>query len=237
MTLIRSLVLLMNLLFVVASTSAQSSNVRAQIAGLRADWTTNLRQKKLEPFVMMYAADATFIGGGKRFTGRPAIRELTKNVMASFTSDVELRSIKIEFSGELAYDSGDYHETLTTISDGTKKSIQGDYLTIYKRSGGRSWMIIQQVWTEVSTPSHAAENADVLKEISHYYGDMTCRGDQFIRQFADHFWSGATITTVWPASPNNKPQVNVIPVTEFLAKAKEGACSQAILKKTRMMLK
>jgi ketosteroid isomerase-like protein len=68
--------------------------------------------------------------------------------MASFTSDIELRSIKAEFSGELAYDSGDYSETVTSVKDGTRTAIRGDYLTIYKRGADKKWLIVQQVWTE-----------------------------------------------------------------------------------------
>jgi ketosteroid isomerase-like protein len=113
----------------------------------------NLHEKRIEQFVMMYAPNASFIGGGKRFTGRPSIHEITKSVMELFVSEIELRSIKVEFSGDLAYDSGEYRETQTTLSDGSKISIRGDYLTIYERSAGKKWMIVQQIWTEVSTPA------------------------------------------------------------------------------------
>lgn len=130
----------------------QASQTRDHLAALRTEWATNLHAKKLEAFVAMYTPDATFVGGGKRSTGRAAIYELTKSVMNTFTSDIELRSVKTEFSGELAYDSGEFSETLTSIANGTKTPARGYYLTIYKRSGGK-WLIVQQVWSDAGAAS------------------------------------------------------------------------------------
>src|SRR5215475_124593 len=96
---------------------AQPNQPREAIASARGEWTTNLHQKKLDEFMKLYAPDAVFItGNGKRITGRQAIRDLTAKAMDSFTSDIQLRSINTDFSGELAYDSGDYHETVTAIT-------------------------------------------------------------------------------------------------------------------------
>ena len=134
--------------------SQQASQTAERLPTLRAQWVLNLQEKKLEAFVAMYTPDATFIGDGKRTTGRPAIQELAETVMASSTSDIELRSLKTEFSGDLAYDSGDYRETITSIADGKKTPLRGDHLTIYKRGPDRSWLIVQQVWTENRSASH-----------------------------------------------------------------------------------
>ncbi len=100
--------------------------------------------------VMLYAPGAVFLPPtGERITGRPAIRDLSKKAMDTFTSDISLHSIVTEHSGNLAYASGDYRETLVTVSDGTKTEVQGNYLMLFKRQADGRWLIIEQVWTEV----------------------------------------------------------------------------------------
>src|SRR5262245_3399213 len=208
---------------------AQPNQPREAIASARGEWTSHLHQKKLDDFMKLYAPDAVFItGSGKRIIGQQAIRDLTRKAMDAFTSDIQLRSLNTEFSGELAYDSGNYRETVTATADGRKTPVEGDYLTIYRRNSNQSWLIVQQVWTEVSTPSHSPADAEVLSEVTKYYSDMTCRGDRMSPAFAEHFWSGATITTVWQPPGESKPVVAVIPINEFAAQATQGPCSKPI---------
>ena len=122
-----------------------------QIAKLRSDWAKNLHAKKLDEITALYAEDAVFLQpSGERVTGRPAIHDLCKNVMETFTSDITLHSIVSEVSGDLAYDSGDFHETLVKLSDDTKADVQGNYLMIFKRQHNGSWLILEQVWTLVT---------------------------------------------------------------------------------------
>jgi hypothetical protein len=54
---------------------------------------------------------------------------------------------------DLAYDSGDFKETLTTIATGGKITAKGSYIIIFKRQPNGSWQIVQHVWTGVPPPS------------------------------------------------------------------------------------
>jgi ketosteroid isomerase-like protein len=76
-----------------------------------------------------------------------ALRGLFQNIMATFDSDLTLHSRNLEASGDLAYDSGDFEETLTVIATGAKINSKGSYIIIYKRQANGSWQIVQQVWT------------------------------------------------------------------------------------------
>jgi len=67
--------------------------------------------------------------------------------MATFNSDLTLHSQNLETSGDLAYDSGDFQETLTTIATGAKVTSKGSYIIIYRRQPRGDWQIVQQVWT------------------------------------------------------------------------------------------
>jgi len=132
-----------------ATASPQASTI-ATLAQLREAWVQNLRTNQLEPILKFYAPDASFLQPtGERLTGSAALRTLFQNVMATFHSDLTLHSQNLETSGDLAYDSGDYDETLTTISTGAKITAKGSYLIVYKRQPGPAgaWKIVQHVWT------------------------------------------------------------------------------------------
>lgn len=145
MVLCRLLVLL--LAFSVVAPTQHSPSVEDGIAKIRLEWTKDLREKRLDQLVMLYTPDAAFISPDVgRVAGRAAIRELCKNVMATFTSDLTFHSIKTEISGDLAYDSGDFHETLTKLADGSKSDDQGNYLMVFKRQPDGTWLIAQQMW-------------------------------------------------------------------------------------------
>jgi ketosteroid isomerase-like protein len=72
--------------------------------------------------------------------------------MATFDSDLTLHSQNLEISGDLAYDSGDFQETLTVIASGSKISAKGSYIILFKRQPDGTWLIIQQVFTGTPPP-------------------------------------------------------------------------------------
>ena len=118
------------------------------IARLRVEWAKDLHDKKLDQIVALYASDAVFLPPyGERIVGQASIRELTKKAMDAFTSDLTFQSLNLEYSGNLAYDSGEYRESLTNASDGGVSHGQGNYLMVLKRQPDGSLVIAQQAWT------------------------------------------------------------------------------------------
>jgi uncharacterized protein (TIGR02246 family) len=139
-----------------ASRVAQSKPVNSpEIARLRAEWVKDLHTKQLDQIAALYAEDAEFLlATGTRVSGRAAIRELCKNVMATMTSDITLHTATSERSDNLAYDSGDYSETLTSVADGTITPYKGTYVMIFRRQSNGAWVIAEQVWTDASPAAH-----------------------------------------------------------------------------------
>jgi uncharacterized protein (TIGR02246 family) len=137
------------------SPAQQPSRDVEAIARIRTEWTIDLHSKQLDQIVMLYAPDAVFLPpSGERIAGRAAIRELTGNVMAKLTSNISLHSMVTEHSGNLAYDSGEYSETVVKTADGSKTDLQGSYLMVFKRQADGKWLIALQMWTETS-PGHS----------------------------------------------------------------------------------
>jgi ketosteroid isomerase-like protein len=150
----RSLLLaVFSLSFSYALTAAAQTPTTAAIAKIRDAWVQDLRTKQLEPILKFYASDAVFLQpNGDRISGSAALRALFQNIMATFNSDLTLHSQNLETSDDLAYDSGDFQETLTTIATGAKITSKGSYIMIFKRRPDGSWQIIQHAWMGTPPP-------------------------------------------------------------------------------------
>ena len=131
--------------------AADNTTVLGEVTRIREQWVRDLHAKQLDAIMLFYAPDASFLtGNGMRFTGRDAIRGLFTNVMGSVTSNLTMNSILIESSGDLAYDSGDYKETLAPALGGPTQEYEGCYVIVYKRQADGQWLIVQHAWTLLS---------------------------------------------------------------------------------------
>lgn len=120
-----------------------------EISAIRSQWIQFLHSRQLEPVVALYADDAVFLQPtGETIAGKDAIRGLFRQVMAAVTSDPTLTSMRIDSSGNLAYDSGEYRETLTNVATGAKTEAHGSYLTVLKHQPDGKWRIVEQMWSE-----------------------------------------------------------------------------------------
>jgi ketosteroid isomerase-like protein len=134
------------------STAAKSQpaarTIADDLAKFRAQWARELHDKELDKIIALYAPDAAFLApSGGRFTGQAAIRGLFKTIMDTVTSNIAFHSIVTESSGDLAFDSGDYSETLVPTKSGPDQHYKGDYLIVFRRQKDGHWLIVQQVWT------------------------------------------------------------------------------------------
>ncbi len=126
----------------------QSSNIAKDLEKISADWANYWNAKQLDSTVELYAPDAVFLTGqGNRITGRAAIREVFKTALETNTSHLSVRSLVTEESSNLAYDSGEYWQTITPASGGAQVELQGNYLIVFRRQADGKWLIIEHVWT------------------------------------------------------------------------------------------
>jgi ketosteroid isomerase-like protein len=152
-----------------AVTAAPRTATLEALAKLREAWVQDLRTKQLEPILKFYAPDAAFLQpDGERITGSAALRTLFQTIMASFNSDLTLHSQNLEASGDLAYDSGDFQETLTNVATGAQINSKGSYVIIYKRQPNGRWQIVQHVWTGTPPPGN-------INRISKFFSQPTSR--------------------------------------------------------------
>jgi ketosteroid isomerase-like protein len=143
------------LLFLLALQAPTGPTLRAPepdpFAALRVQWAKDLHDKHIDDSLARYAPDADFISDAGRTHGMAGLRQLFETTTRTMDSDLTFHSERVEISGDLAYDSGTYTETLTTRATGKSQQMKGDYLTIYRRmkaaNGNAMWLIAEQVWT------------------------------------------------------------------------------------------
>ena len=115
---------------------------------LLEDWARNLHDKRVEASLAQYAEEAELLPpDGSRVKGKKSLQQLFELVTKSFDSDLKFTSLRVEVSGDLAYDSGTYQETLVTRATKKRHELTGSYLTIYRHDKEGAWLIVEQVWT------------------------------------------------------------------------------------------
>lgn len=125
------------------------SLVAKELAKISTHWADAWSKKQLEQILAMYAQDAVFLtGSGDRITGLTAIHTAFKKALETNASSLQVRSLATEQSGNLAYDSGDYQETMTTVASGATQESHGNYVIVFKRQPNGKWLIVQHVWTD-----------------------------------------------------------------------------------------
>ncbi|MGC2527639.1 MAG: DUF4440 domain-containing protein [Candidatus Acidiferrum sp.] len=135
------------------SNAVAQTSTRVTIGNIRELWVKDLCTKQLEPILKFYAHDAVFLPPtGERITGSAALRILFQTTMATFNNDLALHSQNLEISGDLAYDSGDFEESLTVVATGARITSKGCYIIVLRRQPNGHWLIVQQVWTGTPLP-------------------------------------------------------------------------------------
>ncbi|HEY6487802.1 MAG: DUF4440 domain-containing protein [Terracidiphilus sp.] len=126
----------------------QSPAVAVLFGRLRTEWGRNLHAKDNNASVAAYAPDADFLQpDGTRVHGTAALRTLYEAITAAYDSDITFDSQRLEVSGDLAYDSGTYRETLIVLVTRKPQLATGSYLTVYRRNASGAWLIVEQAWT------------------------------------------------------------------------------------------
>ena len=137
-----------------AAEAIAGPEAKVQVAHARDEWLAAFKSKNVDQAVSFYTSDAVFLQpNGDRIEGIEAIHELYKKVANTFDTDLLLKSRNLEVSADLAFDSGEYEETLTDRATGQKQHFRGQYVMVFRLSSDGQWKIIQHVWTVAPNPA------------------------------------------------------------------------------------
>ena len=136
---------------VVATMVLSADDTRSTVAKLNEAWLVAYKAADFDSMVAQYTDDAVVMAAGREpIHGREAIRNffaedfkyVPKHSMAT-------KSLRVEASGTLLVDSGDYKYDGINI-EGKSVHIIGNYTTIFKKTDGK-WHAAIEIWN-VRTP-------------------------------------------------------------------------------------
>jgi uncharacterized protein (TIGR02246 family) len=113
------------------------------VRDMEAAWQKAATAKDADAYVAYYADDAqVLMPNAPMFTGKAAIKETLKPMMADPNFALAQTPLRLEVSGNLAYTQGSYKMTFSDIR-GNKFEDEGKYLTVYRKLADGTWKAVE----------------------------------------------------------------------------------------------
>ena len=109
-------------------------------------WVKEFAAKDMDKIVAHYADDGVvLLSNAPTMVGKDAIRAGMKDAVTDPKFSLDLKTVKVEVSGDLAYSQGTYSVMFTDPK--TKKVVAetGRYVEVYKKQADGSWKIVQDI--------------------------------------------------------------------------------------------
>lgn len=113
-------------------------------------WAGYWNAKNLGALMTLYARDPVFLAAsGERWEGLGEIRRHFAEGLARYDPRLTLHSARSDVSGNFAFDSGSYTESVSPVKGGREIRARGNYLILFRRASRHApWRILEQAWTE-----------------------------------------------------------------------------------------
>lgn len=129
---------------------AKAAELGVATPSLARQWAADWSGKNLDAVMALYAPEPVFLPTvGPRWEGASAIRWNAAGLLARYNPNIVLISRQSRASGNLAFDSGSYDETILPVKGGTPVRAKGNYLFVFQRQADGAWKILQQTFTEL----------------------------------------------------------------------------------------
>jgi len=109
-------------------------------------WVKEFAAKDMDKIVAHYADDGmVLLANAPTMVGKAAIQSGMKDTITDPKFSLDLKTAKVEVSGDLAYSQGTYSVMFTDPK--TKKVVAetGRYVEVYKKQADGSWKIVQDI--------------------------------------------------------------------------------------------
>ena len=146
------------LLTFVCPAPAADTKIEQALRDLDAQWSAAAAAKDLDKTVSYYSDDAIVMPpNAASATTKEAIRSAWKEMLTTPGAAISWKATKVEVakSGDLAYVSGTYEETMTDASGKSVKD-HGKYVEIFKKQADGTWKVVADIWNSdlpVSAPA------------------------------------------------------------------------------------
>jgi len=136
-----------------AGGTSASTNAASEISAISTLWAREWTARHPDTVLALYADDAVFHAPDHgRIAGRAAINDLFQLMQSTVIPSITLHSTRSQIAGNLAYDSGEYQETLTMKADNSTRQYHATYIMVFRREAGK-WLIIEHMWNDLSAPA------------------------------------------------------------------------------------
>ena len=135
-------------LTLVCPAPAADTKIEQALRDLDAQWSKDAGTKDVDKTVSYYAESAVVMPpNAASATTKEAIRSAWKEMLTSPGAAISWKATKVEVatSGDLAYVSGTYEETMTDASGKPVKD-HGKYVEIFKKQADGTWKVVADIW-------------------------------------------------------------------------------------------
>ena len=132
----------------VGTATAGDTKIEQDLRDLDAKWSAAAGAKDIDKTVSYYSEDAIVMPpNAPSATTRETIRSAWKEMLTSPGAAIRWKATKVEVakSGDLAYVSGTYEETMTDASGKPVKD-HGKYVEIFKKQADGTWKVVSDIW-------------------------------------------------------------------------------------------
>ncbi len=143
-----------------ASAADTKSAIEKALRDADAQWSAAAGAKDLDKTVSYYAEDAIVMPpNASAATTKESIRSAWKEILMTPGAAISWKTTKVEVakSGDLAYVSGTYEETMTDASGKPVKD-RGKYVEIFKKQADGTWKVVADIWNS-DLPASASASA------------------------------------------------------------------------------
>ena len=132
----------------VGTASAANTKIEQAVRDADAQWSKDAGAKDVDKTVSYYAEGAVVMPpNASAATTKEAIRSAWKEMLTTPGAAISWKAAKVEVakSGDLAYVSGTYEETMT---DASGKSVQdhGKYVEVWEKQADGTWKVVADIW-------------------------------------------------------------------------------------------
>ena len=127
---------------------AADTKIEQALRDLDAQWSKDAEAKDVDKTVSYYAEAAMVMPpNASAATTKEAIRSAWKEMLTSPGAAISWKATKVEVAktGDLAYVSGTYEETMTDASGKPAKD-RGKYVEIFKKQADGTWKVVADIW-------------------------------------------------------------------------------------------
>lgn len=133
--------------------------VESEITATNARFESFVVAQQWDSVAALYTDDAIMLPQGSTMQrGRNAIRDGFVQMGPMGVSDIQLETVEVEVSGDLAYEIGQY----TLLGEGGAQLDRGKYLVVWKRDGDQ-WKLHRDIFNSDSPPQEGGMPSDTTR--------------------------------------------------------------------------